>query len=48
MDLWDAYKDVAPPYIERRNRFEIDERVDYEGNVLREVQGEDVKALAQT
>ncbi len=48
LDLWDAYKDVAPPYIERRNRFEIDERVDYEGNVLREVQGEDVKALAQT
>ena len=33
-DLWDAYKDVAPPYIRRRDRFEVDERIDFEGNVL--------------
>lgn len=32
-DLWDAYKDVAPPYIRRRDRFEVVERVDYEGNI---------------
>ncbi|TRM10602.1 hydantoinase/oxoprolinase family protein [Lentibacillus cibarius] len=48
LDLWDAYKDVAPPYIERRNRYEIDERVDYKGNILKEVSEEDVKALAKT
>ena len=26
-DLWDHYKDVAPPYIPRRHRLEIDERI---------------------
>src|SRR3954454_2937366 len=33
-DLWDAYKDVAPAYIRRRDRLEVAERVDYEGRVL--------------
>src|ERR671935_1280032 len=33
-DLWDAYKDVAPPYIRRRDRFEVDERIDYAGQVV--------------
>lgn len=33
-DLWDHYKDVAPPYIPRRNRLEVEERVDYAGNVI--------------
>ena len=32
-DLWDAYKDVAPPYIRRRDRFEVTERIDYAGDV---------------
>jgi N-methylhydantoinase A len=27
-DLWDAYRDVAPPYIRRRDRLEVRERVD--------------------
>ncbi len=27
-DLWDAYNDVAPPYIRRRDRFEVTERED--------------------
>ncbi|UTR11768.1 hydantoinase/oxoprolinase family protein [Evansella sp. LMS18] len=47
LDLWDAYKDVAPPYIKRRDRFEIDERIDYSGNVLKEVNEEEVKELAR-
>ena len=34
-DLWDAYKDVAPPYIRRRDRFEVAERVDYDGERAR-------------
>ena len=25
-DLWDAYSDVAPPYIRRRDRFEVTDR----------------------
>jgi len=33
-DLWDAYKDVASPYIRRRDRFEVAERVDYAGKEL--------------
>jgi N-methylhydantoinase A len=33
-DLWDTYKDVAPPYIRRRDRLEVTERIDYAGNVM--------------
>lgn len=33
-DLWDAYKDVAGPYIRRRDRYEVTERVDYNGAEL--------------
>src|SRR5438445_281143 len=32
-DLWDAYADVAPPYIRRRDRFEVLERIDFAGEV---------------
>ncbi|MBD2764649.1 hydantoinase/oxoprolinase family protein [Kocuria sp. cx-455] len=33
-NLWDAYDDVPGPYIKRRDRFEITERMDFEGNVI--------------
>lgn len=33
-DLWDAYHDVAPPYIRRRDRHEVPERVAYDGTVV--------------
>jgi N-methylhydantoinase A len=33
-DLWDAYKDRAKPYIPRRDRFEVEERIDYDGNLI--------------
>lgn len=33
-DLWDAYNDVPGPYIARRDRFEVTERVDYSGRVV--------------
>ena len=33
-DLWDAYRDVGQPYIRRRDRFEVTERVDYRGEVV--------------
>ncbi|MBE1554028.1 hydantoinase/oxoprolinase family protein [Sporosarcina limicola] len=45
LDLWDAYNDVAPPYIKRRNRFEVTERMDYAGNILEEINEEEVRAL---
>lgn len=33
-DVWDAYKDVAPPYVPRRDRLEVEERIDYAGEVV--------------
>jgi N-methylhydantoinase A len=45
-DLWDAYKDVAPPYIRRRDRFEVTERVDYSGKELEPVDEDEVRRLA--
>jgi N-methylhydantoinase A len=45
-DLWDAYKDVAPPYIRRRDRFEVGERLDYSGEVLRPLDEDDVRRAA--
>ena len=45
-DLWDAYKDVSPPYIRRRDRFELTERVDFEGRVVEPVDEAEARALA--
>lgn len=47
LDLWDAYKDTAKPYIQRRDRFEINERIDYSGNVLIKVDEKEVRQLAR-
>lgn len=47
LDLWDAYADVAPPYIRRRDRFEVDERTDYSGNILKAVDEDEVRRLAR-
>lgn len=33
-ELWDAYVDVGPPYIQRRNRYEVPERIDYVGSIV--------------
>lgn len=33
-DLWDIYKDVAPPYVKRRDRLDVIERIDAAGRVL--------------
>jgi N-methylhydantoinase A len=46
-DLWDAYKDVSPPYIRRRDRFEVTERIDYEGNVVTGLDESEARAVAQ-
>lgn len=47
-DLWDAYKDVAPPYIRRRDRFEVTERVDYAGKILTELNEAEARRVAGT
>lgn len=46
-DLWDAYKDVAPPYIRRRDRLEVRERVDYSGRVLEPLDEEQARDVAR-
>lgn len=46
-DLWDAYRDVAPPYIRRRDRLEVPERVDYTGNVIEGVDEQEARAVAK-
>jgi len=33
-DIWDIYKDVAPPYVPRRDRLTVVERVDAAGKVV--------------
>jgi N-methylhydantoinase A len=45
-DLWDAYADVAPPYIRRRDRFEVTERVDHAGVVVAPLDEDDARRVA--
>jgi N-methylhydantoinase A len=45
-DLWDAYKDVSPPYIRRRDRFEVAERVDVGGEVVTALDEQEARELA--
>lgn len=33
-ELWDSYVDVGVPYIKRRNRYEVPERIDYVGSIV--------------
>jgi N-methylhydantoinase A len=46
-DLWDAYKDVAPPYIRRRDRFEVNERIDHAGHVVEPLDEAGLEDLAR-
>lgn len=47
-NLWDAYEDVPGPYIKRRDRFEVPERIDFEGNVVTPLDEDRARALAAT
>lgn len=46
-DLWDAYNDVSGPYIRRRDRFEVTERVGYTGDVITPLDEEEGRELAK-
>ena len=46
-DLWDAYNDVSDPYIRRRDRFEVTERIDYSGNTVTPLNEEEARELAE-
>jgi N-methylhydantoinase A len=46
-DLWDAYKDNAEPYIRRRDRLEVTERVDHRGAVVTELDEDEAREVAR-
>jgi len=46
-DLWDTYKEMAPPYIPRRNRLVVSERIDYAGDVIEPVNEQEARELAR-
>jgi N-methylhydantoinase A len=46
-DLWDAYKDNAEPYIRRRDRLEVTERVDHRGEVVTELDEDEARDVAR-
>ncbi|MCL6706304.1 hydantoinase/oxoprolinase family protein [Pseudomonas sp. R2.Fl] len=46
-DLWDTYKDVAKPYVPRRDRLTVRERVDVEGRILEALNEEDARRVAE-
>ncbi|MEJ6019282.1 hydantoinase/oxoprolinase family protein [Corynebacterium sp. H113] len=47
-ELWDAYEDVSDPYIRRRDRYEVSERIDYDGTVIKSLDEEQARSLATT
>ena len=46
-DPWDTYKEVAAPYIRRRDRLVVSERMDYAGNVLTPVDEAEAREVAR-
>jgi N-methylhydantoinase A len=46
-DLWDAYKDNAQPYIRRRDRLEVTERIDHRGRVVTELDTDELRDVAR-
>ncbi len=46
-DLWDTYKEMAAPYIARRDRLVVSERTDYSGKVITEIGETEALELAR-
>ena len=46
-NLWDTYADVAPPYIRRRDRLEVTERIGYAGEVIKPLDEAQARAVAK-
>lgn len=46
-DLWDTYKEMAGPYLRRRDRLVVGERIDYSGKVIQEVDEAEARELAR-
>jgi N-methylhydantoinase A len=46
-DLWDHYKDVPAPYVPRRHRLEVTERIDYSGKILTPLDEKEARQIAR-
>ena len=46
-DLWDTYKDVAPPYVPRRDRLAVTERIDAAGVVVTPLDEDEAREVAR-
>jgi N-methylhydantoinase A len=46
-DIWDTYKDVAPPYVPRKDRLTVGERVDAAGLVVTPLDEEGAQQIAR-
>lgn len=45
--IWDTYAEMAGPYMRRRDRLEVRERIDYAGNILERLNEEDARRVAR-
>ena len=46
-ELWDTYEDVAPPYISRKDRLVVTERIDHAGNVVEPLDEDGAREVAR-
>ncbi|MGJ4995568.1 hydantoinase/oxoprolinase family protein [Bradyrhizobium sp. HKCCYLR20261] len=46
-DLWDTYKEMAKPYIARRDRLVVSERVDFSGAVITPLDEDEARNIAR-
>ncbi|OOG70966.1 hydantoinase [Sinorhizobium sp. A49] len=46
-DLWDTYKDVVPPYVPRRDRLVVTERIDAQGGIVATLDEDEAREVAR-
>ena len=46
-ELWDTYEDVAPAYINRKDRLVVTERIDHAGNIVEALDESDAREVAR-
>ncbi len=46
-ELWDTYNDVAPPYIRRRDRLVVSERIDHAGKIVEALNEDEVREVGR-
>lgn len=46
-DIWDHYKDPAPPLVRRRDRHEVTERINYRGEIVQPLDRDEARRVVQ-